>query len=129
MPLTRNERQALRAWRDICQAALVQLNTVDPPGLLVQPFGRFLRHECALRAGVSRSLELREVREVNPELWGCYCSAIEPFVKYSFPHEDCQGGGKLCDAGKAEWVWKQGKCQCGMTARSVTGFVEVADGQ
>jgi hypothetical protein len=101
------------------------LNRDDPPRLLVPSFGAHFRHSCESRQGRSTSFELKEQYELNPDIWVCYCSVVEAHGP-SFPHDDCQGGRPLCQAGILAWIWKEGKCACGLTARSRQGFIAVA---
>lgn len=122
MALTRDEKLAGRWYRQHCQEALDALNAAEPPALLVPPFGRHFRHECSARGGRSTSFELKENYDPNKDIWVCYCSAIAVHGP-SFPHDGCQGGRVLAVAGVIAWIWKEGKCACGLTARSKTGFV------
>jgi len=120
--LTRDEKLAGRWFRQRCQEALDSLNETEPPVLLVLPFGRHFRHECSSRGGRSTSFELKEHYDLNPDIWVCYCSMLGEHSG-SFPHWDCQGGRVLAASGIIAWIWKEGKCACGLTARSHAGFV------
>lgn len=126
MPFTPDEKIAGRWFREQSQAVLDALNNSDPPALLVLPFGRHFRHNCEARGNRSISFETKEQYDTNAgDIWVCSCHAIGNHGS-DFPHDDCQGGRVLAVAGTFAWIWKQGKCTCGLTARSREGYVEDA---
>ena len=129
MSLTPAERRAGRLFRDAQAAVLATLNETEPPGILVTSVLHYVRHNCPSRGGVSTALELKEHYELNPEYWVCYCSVVEPFVPYVFPHRDCDGGKPVTEPGRFGYIWKQGRCPaCQLTARSRDGrFVITAE--
>jgi hypothetical protein len=130
MPLTDSQKKAGRAFRSGRQAALDELNATQPPGRFMLTVWRVPRHPCPAAGGASTGVTLREHREASPEYWVCYCGTVEPFVKYVFPHEDCQGGKMVAAEGQFLFLWKEGHCSgCGLALRSRTGLTEVSDHQ
>lgn len=126
MSLTDSQKRAGRAFRDEQQAALDALNVTAPPDKYVLTCWRVVRHDCPAAGGTSIGITLREHRHESPEYWVCYCSAVEPFNLYVFPHEDCQGGLVTAAAGSFSFLWKDGKCSgCGETRRSRSGLLTV----
>lgn len=127
--LTDLEKLAGRWFRDRSQRALEESHRLDPPTFTPLPWLRHYRHNCALRQGRSTSMELKENYKPSPELWVCYCSAIgelgvsdtESSHKCGFPHECCQGGKVAADEGRFAFIFKEGRCGCGATARSKAG--------
>ncbi len=128
MPLTAEEKAVGRAFRDACQAPLDARNEADPPGVLVLPLWRVVRHECPAAGGASIGITLRETCERSPEYRACCCGAVEPTGRY-FPHPDCDGSKVVAAGGRFAWTWKEGKCSgCGLTARAGHGhFIVCAD--
>ncbi len=120
MTLTDLEKMAGRIYRDLSQAALEESHLADPPTFVPLPWLRHYRHNCPLRNDRSTSLELKEVYVLSPELWVCYCSALGEHSD-SFPHRDCQGGKVAAEKGRFAFIYKEGKCGCGATARSTAG--------
>lgn len=109
--LSQSERRAGRQWVAQQQALLDELNATDPPALLVPPFGRHFRHNCASRDGRSTSFELKERYVPNPAI-------VTPDIAF-------QAGAKMevfLAAGVLAWIYKEGRCHCGLTARSLQGF-------
>lgn len=97
--LTQEEKLAGRFWREQCQDALRALNILEIPDVVVPLFaGRFFRHECPARGGRSTSFEVKEVYRPNPELT-------------DLPE------------GRLAWIYREGRCGCGLTARSADGRV------
>lgn len=128
MPLTDSQKRAGRLFRASRQAALDKLNTQQPPGKLVLTAWRVVRHPCPAAGGASTGVTLREHCEPSPEYWVCYCSTIEPFNRYVFPHEDCQGGKMVAAEGQFLFLWKEGHCSgCGLVLRSNSGLTRVSD--
>jgi len=126
--LTDLEKKAGRVFVAARQEALDEINRAEPPGIDALPVWEVVRHDCPLAGGASTGIELREHRETSPLYWACYCSVIEPFVQYVFPHDDCQGGKEALAEGALAFVWKEGRCRCGMLARSMRGMhAEAAD--
>ena len=130
MALSDLEKMAGRAFRDKCQAALEKSHETDPPTFVPLPWLHHYRHNCELRQGRSTSLQLKEMWWTSPELWVCYCSAIGELNKdwspdYShrcgFPHECCDGGKVAAVEGRFAFIFKEGRCSCGATARSRAG--------
>ena len=127
--LTDLEKHAGRRWRERSQAALEKSHEDDPPTFVPPPWLRHYRHNCELRGGRSTSMELKEKYVLSPELWVCYCSAVGELEKdYSpdahgcgFPHDDCDGGKVAAVKGRFAFIFKEGRCGCGATARSRAG--------
>lgn len=118
--LTPAEKKAGRAFRDICQARLGEL----PADATCPPYIVWFRHACSARADDAGTwaMPLRQHYWTSPEYWVCYCSAIQPFVKYVFPHEDCQGGKPVAEAGKFAFIFRRGECpRCHLTVCSGSG--------
>lgn len=120
MSLTDDEKLAGRCYRDRSQDELTISHETDPPTFAPPPWLRHYRHNCPLRGDRSTSLELKEVYVLSPELWVCYCSTVEA-LSDSFPHRDCDGGRVLAEKGRLAFIFKEGKCGCGATARSRVG--------
>lgn len=119
--LTDSEKIAGRYFRHLSQTRLEESHVSDSPTFVPPPWLRHYRHNCLLRGDRSTSLELKEVYVFSPELWVCYCSAIDELKLGSFPHSDCQGGKVLSVEGRFGFIYKEGKCACGATARSIVG--------
>jgi hypothetical protein len=128
MPLTPDQKTALRAFRDASQAALNARSLLDPPGMTALVLHRVVRHECAAEGGASVGITLREVREESPEYWVCYCGIVTTWSPH-FPHRDCDGAKVVAAAGEFAWLWKEGRCSgCGLAVRTAKGrYVVSAD--
>jgi hypothetical protein len=127
MGLSDLEKKAGRVFLAGCQRELDELNAARPPGGHALPLWRVVRHQCPSRGGASVGIELHEHYEASPELWVCYCGVIQPFVRYVFPHEDCQGGKPAAAEGLLAFVWKDGRCaDCGLVVRSARGQLVLA---
>jgi hypothetical protein len=128
MTLDPVQKKAGRAFRAARQAVLDALNGREPPGQPVLVYWRVVRHECPEAGGASTCVTLREHREESPEYWVCYCGTVEPFNRYVFPHEDCQGGKMVTAEGQFTFTWKEGHCSgCGLALRSQAGIFAVSD--
>lgn len=128
MELSQVQKKAGRVFRAARQAALDELNAAVPAGREVLTVWRVVRHDCPDAGGASIGITLREHREVSPEYWVCYCGTVEPFDKYVFPHEDCQGGKMVAAEGQFLFLWKEGHCSgCGLVLRSNSGLTRVSD--
>lgn len=122
--LTPAEKQAGRFFRGVEQVTLDRLNELSPPHIVVPLFcGKHYRHECIARDGRSTSFEVYEIYHYCPELWICYCSAIGQLVPGSFPHRDCDGGKLILGSRRLGFIYREGKCVCGLVARSADGRV------
>jgi hypothetical protein len=120
--LTRAEKLAGRWFRQQMHEHLAVVNAADPPSVSVPWVLRHVRHNCASRDGLSVSFEAREVYVLSPEIWVCYCSAAG-LLGDSFPHDDCQGGVVAAAEGRFAYIYKEGRCTCGVTGRSPSGHV------
>ncbi len=129
MPLSDLEKRAGRAFRDRCQDMLEKSHETNPPTFVPPPWLHHYRHNCDLRGGRSTSMELKEMYWHSPEMLVCYCSAIGELDKdwspdahgCGFPHDDCQGGRVAVVEGRFAFIFKEGRCGCGATARSRAG--------
>lgn len=127
MSLTPVEKQAGRAFRDARQSALSLLNETWPPDRYALVFWRVVRHECEKAGGASIGITLREVCEPSPEYWQCYCGEVGLPGK-AFPHRACGVSKVVATAGQFAFIWKKGKCSCGLAVRTRKGrFVIAAD--
>lgn len=117
MPLSPAEKTAGKLFRDAQQARL----DVMPEAAPCAPFIREYRHDCPKNGGASTVLRLHERYEESPEYWVCYCSTVAEFVRYVFPHEDCQGGKPITPPGFFGFIWLEGTCRCGLSVRSGRG--------
>jgi hypothetical protein len=118
MALSSAEKRVGKVFRDEREADLKILNAMQPPGIVVHYWGpRHYRHECLARGGRSVSFDIREVYILSPQLWVCYCSSV-----LERPHDDCQGAVKV-EAGRFGFFYREGKCACGITARSLDGLL------
>lgn len=129
MLLTDDQKLAGRMFRKQCQDALEASHQDMPPDFIPPPWIKHWRHNCPKRQGRSTSLELKEKYWTSPRIGVCYCSTVAPWTapEGDFPHEDCQGGRDLTEAGFFAFIFKEGKCGgCGMTARSRAGRLVVA---
>lgn len=120
--LTDLQKQAGRLFVAARQTALDEVNLADPPGLDALAVWEVARHDCPLAGGASIGIELRERYEPSPEYWACYCGAVGEFIPHVFPHKDCDGGKTALAPGALVFVWKEGRCPCGMVARSLRGM-------
>jgi len=114
--LTPAELAAAKAFRAAQRAILEQKNASEPPGITVSVLVHNVRHDCARQGGKSVSLELREHYAFSPELYVCRCGVVEVFNVDS-SHWDCDGGVKV-PARRFGFIFTEGRCGCGMTARS-----------
>jgi hypothetical protein len=116
------QKKAGRLFRDACQARLDEQNEQHPAGGIALPFHRVLRHECPWQRNASVGIVLHETYELSPEYWACYCGEVAPGPGGSFPHDDCDGGRVVAEAGLFGFYYKHGTCpQCGLILRSVRG--------
>jgi hypothetical protein len=130
MPLSAVEKQVGRAFRAARQAALDARNEQDPPGVLVLPWWRVIRHLCPAERSVSIGITLREVYETSPLYRACYCGEVAADGP-DFPHDGCDGSRVVAAVARFAFIWKEGKCSgsgCGLVARTCHGrFVVAAD--
>jgi hypothetical protein len=126
MPLTPDQKAALRVFRDASQALLNGLNLIDPPGMSAHVFHRVVRHECADADGASVGITLREVREESPEFQMVY-GKLYPVQKQGIPLG--VPAKVVAAAGEFAWLWKEGRCSgCGLAVRTAKGrYVVSAD--
>jgi hypothetical protein len=118
MALSSVEKRAGTAFLEEEVAKLNAANVLLPPDIVVRYFGpRHYRHECPARGGRSVSFDIREVYILSPQLWVCYCSSV-----LERPHGDCQGAVKV-EAGRFGFFYREGKCACDITARSLDGLL------
>lgn len=121
MPLlTDLEKQGGRWFREWSQMQLELSHESSPPTFAPPPWLRYFRHNCEKRGGRSTALDLKEIYEWSPRMWVCYCSVVGPIAD-DFPHRDCDGGKELSVAGRFGFIYKEGRCSCGATARSKAG--------
>ena len=104
-PLTREEKEVGRRFRDEAEQALRETFHADPPTYTVLNCLALLRHLCPARAGRSTALELKEIYLYSPRYPG-----------FEVP------------AGRFGYLYRQGRCRaCGQTARSGGRLVDAHD--
>jgi hypothetical protein len=128
--LTDAEKRAGRHFRAFAAARFVQLAEETPEADFCPPYIVWYRHDCRERNQQGTwAMFLRQHYWTSPEYWVCYCGTVEPLVLYVFPHEDCQGGKPIAEAGKFAFIYREGECpRCHLLVRSGTGrFVFAAE--
>ena len=120
--LTPDEKIAGREFKRAEQAKLDKLMEADPPTYECLAFHANVRHECELVGKeIALKLEERYIFSVaylvkDGEAW-----SLEGVIT-SDPE---QVGIKLIPHGRFGFIYKEGKCKCGATARSPEGhFVD-----
>lgn len=126
MTLSVVEKQAGRLFRDGRQAVLDALNAEDPPGGDALAWWEVYGHDCPAAAGARTGIRLREHYEVSGLYLACGCFAIgEPGD--GFPHAACKGSAAaILLPGRLAFIWKEGRCRCGLLVRSSRGITVVA---
>ena len=118
--LSQAERLAGRAFRTAQRLRLASLPAADvTPSQWVHHY----RHECEARGGQSTSFEMREVYIPSPGYFACSCgelvSAAETVLAASVQHQPGPGCQLTeVEPGRLAFVYREGRCTCGLTGRS-----------
>ena len=118
MSLTPAELAAARAFRAAQRAILDEKNASDPPGITVSVHVRNVRHDCEAKGGKSVSLELREHYVYSWAYHVCDCGEVCCQAGGSLKECDNCGPVPLVSARRFGFIFTEGRCGCGMTARS-----------
>jgi hypothetical protein len=124
--LTHAEKLAGRRFRDEQQATLDRQNQEAPPDVFPPPQLHHYRHECPARGGTSTSFDMREVYITSPRYDVCTCgeAVSAPEASAGACHHPRPGCRRTeVPAGRLGFIYRAGKCGCGLTGRSRSGRV------
>lgn len=126
--LTGPEKVAGRRFRDWQCGLLAESLAADPPDLAPSLWNAHIRHNCAARDGRSTSFRMHEVYVLSPAYAVCSCGETVAASEEGSHHPVTGCQRTEVPAGRFAFFYKEGKCSCGLTGRSLLGqFVIAAD--